>query len=290
MREPTDLLMCVGPDDVHRLFPLALQLAATNLDFDGSVHLVGPDPDRITAIAKTIDCRGRRLFIHADQDVLPPAEASLAGWLRQQLIKLRADEVCQSRHIWCLGSDTLVVRPVQRTSVTRAGEPIIFYNRYRYPNPHLEYERRRVLSVARLLKVEPTTSYLLGDFIMDLTLFDRRHLMALRQYLARLYQNTSFADVLPTSIQTVAERRLFGEWTLYAVFVLDVLRFPAPVRNSGSRFVSQVHSEYDLVDDDAYGAAAIHFVSKAFEVKAIVAQLARRDLLESTDVPLGAFH
>jgi len=275
----TDLLMCVGPADVDRLFGLALKCALQNLEADGSIKIVSPVPRRVTQAITGIDLGGRDLVVLADEEVLPPCEAGLTGWLRQQLIKLRADQICGSEHVWCLSADTLIVKPVRKLDVSEAGTPVIFYNRYPFTNNHLEYERSRVMAVASLLGVEPHSSYLLGDFIVDLALLECEYLTRLRSWIERRFGRRGLSDVIPGAAETLNEKKAFGEWTLYAVFVLDALEANTPVRNSNSRHAAQVHSRHDLADDALFEASIIHFVPKEIPVEEFQAVLAKHNLM-----------
>lgn len=273
--------MCVGRSDLKRLFPLSLRLAAHNLEFGGQIFIVSPQPDEAAAIVREVLPDEKRISVFADNDLLHPNEAALPGWLRQQALKLRADEICRSERILILGADTLVVRPIRMSDLlTPSGQPIIFYNRYPFSNRHLAYERRRVRAMAKLLDVTPCISYLLGDFIFDLALFDGQNLAHLRQHLWRLSGSALLSDVMPLQSSSIDEKSEFGEWTLYAVFVLDVLIDGVVARNAAGKLVSQVHSRNDFVDQAPYDAAAIHFVPKDFTLDEVVAELVRRGLPE----------
>ena len=73
---------------------------------------------------------------------------------------------------------------------------------------------------------------------MDLMIFEANHLRGLRTYLEELYGNRAFSQILPVSCSTLDAKSTFGEWTFYAVYILDVLRKAAgsklrqPVRSS----------------------------------------------------------
>lgn len=66
----------------------------------------------------------------------------------------------------------------------------------------------------------------------------------------------------------------FGEWTLYALYVLDVLEGVAPVRNgSAERWAAQVHSRRDMEKPDRYDCRIVHFAWKEPGAAAIIADL-----------------
>lgn len=83
-----------------------------------------------------------------------------------------------------------------------------------------------------------------------------------------LIGNRAFSHILPVSCSTLDAKPTFGEWAFYAVYILDVLRAKPPVRNSGNRFVAQVHSATEFVAFD-FDATVIHFVDKRFDRKRI---------------------
>jgi Family of unknown function (DUF6492) len=273
-----DVVMCVGSDDIAYLFPHALKLCRRNLPMCDTIHLVSPEPARVTQAIRDAGIDETRLELWHDEAILTPQEAALAGWLRQQIIKLRADSFCRTPEICCIGADTLILRPIGRSDIFYENEPIIYYNRYPYPNPHLEYERRRVASVANLLRAEPQISHLLGDFITDLTVFKAAYLSSLRTYLERKYGPSAFIAVAPHRTESFEDKQSFGEWTMYAVYVLDVLRAEVPVRNSRSRFVYQIHSAHDLADALPADTSIVHIVSKTFALDTIAKELAAHGL------------
>jgi hypothetical protein len=268
-----DLLMCVGPDDIDYLFRHALKLCRQNLEFCKTIHLVSPDPDRVADAVRDVEPTCSNIQFWRDDAVLTDDEATLPGWIRQQLIKLRADRFCSGPHICCLGADTLMLKTVRQFDLFHNNEPVLYYNRYTHPNRHLDYERDRVLSIAGLLGVQPRISHLLGDFIMDFTVFKSSYLAALRGYLESRVGRSPFVHAAPRRAASLEEKQKFGEWTLYAVFVLDVLRAQIPVRNSRGRFLAQVHSWRDLAELPVRDCTIVHVVPKRLEVEAVVARL-----------------
>ena len=266
------LLHCVGPADIDRLFSMSLVSATQNLRDLERVVVVTPDPDPVRARLQAMGPAPVPIDVRADHEVLPASLASLPGWSRQQAIKLSADRICDAPRVLCLGADTVLLRSVGPAELLEGGEPVLYYNRYPYPCGHLDYERRRVRHVARLLGVEPHRSLPLGDFILDLMLFDRRHLVALREHLQQRHGPDPLARLLPASPQTLEDKVRFGEWTLVAVFILDVLQASPPIRNAQSRYLAQVHSQREL-ERFNFDARVVHFVSKQFNLTALRARL-----------------
>jgi hypothetical protein len=207
-----------------------------------------------------------------DEEVLPATLLGLPGWCKQQVIRLHADLICGTPLVACLSADTIIFKPLTSKHLFSESVPILFYNRYLHTARHLIYERQRVENVARILKVRPLRSWPLGDFIMDFMLFDSMRLRELREYLTALYGDEAFLRILPKKCDTIEQKAAFGEWTLYAVFLLDVLKAKIPVRNSMNRFIAQVHSakEFAAFHFDAH---VVHFVDKSFELSRILAAL-----------------
>jgi len=192
-------------------------------------------------------------------------------WCRQQFIRLHADKICATPVVACLSADTITYKPLTQEDLFTGSTPTLFYNRYPNTSKHLDYERERVENIARILQVRPENSWIPGDFIMDLTLFESTRLRQLREYLETLYGENPFHAILPRDCEDIRQKATFGEWTLYAVFLLDVLKIKMPVKNSGNRFIAQVHSakEFAAFHFDAH---VVHFVDKTFDVPQILAR------------------
>lgn len=273
-----DVLMCVGRRDVSRLFCASLISCLRNFEpLRRIVIVTDARPAVLEALraAAISDEDRERISVLSDDAVLPAELNALPGWYRQQLIKLHADCICATSFVACLGADTIVCRKVAADKLMSSAAPILYYNRYPdADSPHLDYERRRVAHVAEMLAVEPRRSLPLSDFIMDLMVFDGLRLTALRERLVALHGQNCFERLVPGKCRTYDERVRFGEWTLYAVFILDVLGLEPEIRNSKNRFVAQVHCQSEL-DSFAFDADVVHFVDKGFDVSHILGRVAR---------------
>lgn len=267
-----DVLMCVGPADIDYLFLHSLASCIRNFAPLGRLVIVTPDRQRLMERLNGAGELRAEIKVLEDDQAICPNILTLPGWCRQQAIKLEADKLCDSQYIGCLGADTLFLKRVDYTHFFVNGRPILYYNRYPDTHHHLQFERRRVSNVAALLDVEPIQSLYFGDFIMDFMIFDRDILQALRSHLQSRYGENALESILPARCCTMNEKVLFGEWSLYAVFVLDVLGSYPPIRNSESRHLAQVHSEKDLRRFE-FNSRIVHFVDKNFDQQYILRKL-----------------
>jgi hypothetical protein len=266
-----DILMCVGPGDVHRLMPYSIESCLNYFELLNDIIIVTPaKAEVLSVIEQRPSLRGRvNITVLEDGEVVPADLQGRPGWCKQQFIRLHADRVCHTPTVACLSADTIICKPIVWEHLFSGSSPILFYNRYPRTSKHLLYERRRVENVARLLQVKPERSWGPGDFIMDFMLFESSRLQQLRQYLFSLYGREAFANILPGACDTLEERVAFGEWTLYAVFTLDVLGAIVELRNSNNRFVAQVHSHSELAEFH-FDAHVVHFVDKSFDISTIL--------------------
>jgi hypothetical protein len=275
-----DVLVCAGAADVHRLMPFALRSCIRHFALLNNLVVVTNAPADVRA---EIDRHGLRvdgvpITVLADQQVLPNKMVDWPGWCRQQVIRLHADQICGTPLVACLSADTVLFRSISRNELFIDDTPILYFNRYPKGRHHLAYERRRVRNIARILKVEPRRSLSLGDFVMDFKLLEAERLRDLREYLASLYGTEPFGVVVPRRCDTLKDKEAFGEWTLYSVFLLDVLQLMVPIRNSRNRFVAQVHSAREFAQFH-FDAHAVHFVDKSLPLSLIEPLLSEHGLM-----------
>jgi hypothetical protein len=266
-----DVLICASRRDAGRLLSTALACLFCNLRIPGTVHLVTPDPNSLRPVLTKLPAAQRsQVRVHADSDVCPEA-ANLDPWFRQQYIKLHADRVATTRYVACLGADTLVLSQIGSDDLFGADDlPVLRYFRYPWPNAHLRFERERVLNVARMLCVKPCRSFLLGDFVCDLFVFDAELLKALR---ARLARGSSLVASLAALGRRHGADNRFGEWTSYAVFCLDHHPGGVHIRLAEPGFFGQVHSPRDLLRPSRYASRIVHFAWEPDNVHTILDDL-----------------
>ncbi len=133
-----------------------------------------------------------------------------------------------------------------------------------------------MLNVARLLGVEPNHSFVPGDFVCDLFLFDVEVLRALRAHLA---ERRTLAEVLRGLGPRQGSDNRFGEWTTYAVFALDVIDAGVRLVPSPPDFFGQIHSRRDLLRKDRFSSRVVHFAAEPGGTESILDDLVREGRL-----------
>jgi hypothetical protein len=167
-----------------------------------------------------------------------------------------------------MGADTLVIEKVGFDDLFEDGRPIIrFFDDSRR---HKLFELDRVKNLSAALRVQPTRSAILADFICDLFPMERGVLASLRVFLASKVDGGLLGWLRSLGPRDGFDNR-FGEWTLYALYVLDILGGPVPVRNgSNERWAVQVHSRRDMERPDRYDSRIVHFAWKVPGASTIV--------------------
>ncbi len=272
-----DVLVCASTADIGGLLRVCLGLILRNFEPLGRIHIVTPRPEAVRRLLDACpDLGAGRIAVRSDGEVCPEA-LDLHPWFRQQCIKLHADRLAQTSAIVCVGADTLILDPITVNDlVDRDGRHLLRYFRYGRPNPHLYFERQRVLNVAHLLRVEPRRSFMPGDFICDLFLFDADVLRALR---TRLAERRALGQVLHGFGPRQGPDNRFGEWTAYAVFCLDVIDADVRLAPSTPDFFGQIHSRWDLMRGDRFSSRVVHFVAEPNGTEAILDDLVRQGRL-----------
>ena len=274
-----DVLMCAGPADVRGLLRVSLRLLLGQCPWVGHVHVITPEPERARSVVKGAYGMAN-VTVHADRDVCGARAVRLPGWFRQQYIKLHADRVCDTNVVVCVGADTLVLDPLDEHELVVRDEPVLRFFRYPEPAPHLNFERFRVRAVAELLRVEPGRSFLPGDFICDVFPFATEHLRALRAHVDAIYGPDGLATLLEgLGVPRPPDGR-FGEWTAYAVFVLDAAGCRPPLQLADPQWARQVHVPADLQRADVLQAHVLHLVHKPAGVTAMLNALSAAGRLD----------
>jgi hypothetical protein len=196
----------------------------------------------------------------------------LPGWYKQQVIKLRAYQFCTSDNLCNLGADTILLQPLAYDDLVHEGLPVLYYTQHRLPDIHFLYERQRVQHVARILQVKPATAMRYVDFINDVFCFNRDLLIKLNKHLEAVYGQDYYHNLLCNLDNSDGDRKKFGEWTLYSVFVLDYLKQAVALRNTRNGFLHQVHSQRSL-NNYKFDTKAVHFVGKDFDLDYIKRQI-----------------
>ena len=271
-----DTFICVHQRDVSYLLEMVLRSYRLNFMPKGRLILITNDLPYLREFIQRIGFENETVLMD-DRDCLSKDEMELPGWFRQQLIKLRAYEFCETPNFCCLGSDTVLLQPINEADLLDNGKPVLYYTRHLLPDPHFRYERARVDYIAKLLKVEPVNAKRYTDFISDLFCFNRGFLVSLHNYLKELYGEMPYVKLLQGIQDKPENRNKFGEWTLYSVYVIDKLKGDVTLRNSGDGFLYQAHGNIYLRLFQ-FNTKVAHFVSKDFDVNYITRQIAKRKL------------
>jgi hypothetical protein len=126
------------------------------------------------------------------------------------------------------------------TELVEDGEAVLRWSRHRVPDQHWWYERARVRAAGEILGVRPRSALRHVDFINDFFPFDRRVLQALEEHMTGRLGAEPWAALLGGRGTSLGEQKQFGEWTLYATYVLDVPRRHPPVREASGGYLAQL--------------------------------------------------
>lgn len=270
-----EAFVCVHHRDIGDLLEWVLRAYEINFQPQGKLTLITNDPAQLKAFVERTGV-ATHATISADEDWLSKAEMELPGWYRQQLIKLRAYEFCESENFCNLGADTVMLQPVTDDDMVDAnGFPVLYYTQHRFPDQHLRFERERVTNVARILQTQPTRAAQYVDFINDLFCFNRTALQGLQGYLEQLYGPNPYQQILQGLGSASVSGNQFGEWTLYSTYLLDVLKEDVTLRNTRPDFLYQVHGKLNMLAY-RYNTKVVHFVGKDFDTEQIRRKLNRR--------------
>lgn len=262
-----DVFICVHRRDVDYLLELVLRSFQVNFVPKGKLYLITNDLPYLRDFVDRLEM-DTPPTLFSDDECLSQKERELPGWYRQQVIKLRAHEFCETAQFCNLGADTLLLQPITEGDLISDGFPIIYYTAHRLPVTHFWFERARVFNVARILNVNPTRAQRYTDFINDLFCFDKACLVSLNEMLCNLYGTDYYYTLLRDLKTTPAEQNRFGEWTLYSVYVLDCLNRSVTLRNTRNGFLYQLHSKRWL-PFYRFNTKVAHLVAKDFDVQYI---------------------
>jgi hypothetical protein len=266
-----DTFLCIHHRDVGYLLETVLRAWEVNFRPRNRLFMITNDPAHLKAF---LDRTGvaQDAIVSADSDWLSQKEMALPGWYRQQLIKLRSYQFCETENFCNLGADTLLLQPIEYSDLVDGDFPVLYYTKHRLPDLHVRYERQRVQHIARMLQVEPVRAMKYVDFINDLFCFNRDALIGLNGYLEKRYGGEPYVHLLQGLDDKTRNR--FGEWTLYSVYLLDVLKRDVTLRNTRPGFLYQAHSPLSLYFY-RFNTKVVHFVSKNFDVDHIRRQIAQ---------------
>lgn len=257
-----DAFMCVHSRDIAYFLEASLRSYQQHFPDKGKLTMITDNP---AALKTFLDEKGLLpgAVVTGDSDWLSARELELPGWFRQQIVKLRAYEFCQTDYFCNLGADTLLLRPIERTDLFDGDKPVLYYSSHRLPDPHYRFEKQRVRNMAAILGVEPTRSIRYVDFINDFFCFKREWLMALNDFILSKYGPEPYSGLLK-GLSSSKDQTRFGEWTLYSVFMLDVIKQTPTMRDARGAYLTQIHSRLGLALSKL-DSKIVHLVQKSFD-------------------------
>lgn len=270
-----DTFMCVHRRDVDYLLGTVLLSYRLNFQPQRKLTIVTNDRPYLQDALERLGLSGQEVQLSSDSDWLSSQELSLPGWYRQQVIKLRAYEFCETENFCNLGADTVLLEPIAGSDLVKDGLPVLYYTRHSPPDLHYLYEWQRVNYVGRILRIKPTVARRYVDFINDLFCFNRQELIDLNRYLQKLYGADCYYQLLKDFGKKPADQKKFGEWTLYSMYLLGHGGRAVELRETAG-FLRQIHS-LRVLKRFKFDAKVVHFVGKNFDVGHINAQLIRRN-------------
>jgi hypothetical protein len=275
MNDTIDVLMCVGKQDVEGLFYESLISCLQNFSLLGAIYIVSPCKERIRQKISPL-LKSYPIHLLEDCEVLDPSLHAEDGWYRQQLIKLSAHKICKTRFVVCMGSDTILLQSIFSEDLfSQSGTPYQYFRYYEGSSNHYEYEKIRLGHIEKILNKPLMKSASHVDFILDFTMWDTKILWQLQTYLDQSYGPDTYKKLSPGRCDSLEKKTLFGEWTLYAAFALDVLQLPLLVKAFDETYFFQVHSKKDLERFD-YRSKIVHFVPKNLTLSQIRSELQKQ--------------
>lgn len=266
-----DTFICVHKRDVDYLFETVLKSYLLNYEPKGKLTIITNDLPYLEEFLASKDLN-EGITLSRDEEWLSRREMNLGGWYRQQLIKLRSFEFCETDNFCNIGADTVLLNKIQTEDLVQNGLPVMYYTRHMPPEQHLIYEVYRVFYAGRTLNVTPKRAWRYIDFINDLFCFNRQELIDLNKYLQKLYGDDYFCKIIEPLGTKDSNKKKFGEWTLYSVFVLDYLKHQRVTRDTTRGFEHQIHSQRKL-RTYKFDTKVAHFVGKDFDLNYIQGQM-----------------
>ena len=130
-----DVLICAAGEDVNYVMDLTIRSILKNFEPLHNIFIVTSNVQAVNELVKRI---GLISIVNVldDSDVLSVREMKLGGWIKQQIIKLKADQICSTENICIIGSDAVLLKKVLYEDLIENNQPIIYFNRNSYPSLH----------------------------------------------------------------------------------------------------------------------------------------------------------
>lgn len=265
-----DTLMCVGSKDIDSLFSYSVISCFKHFSLLGNLYIVTPDKKKVLDILSDLSITSKYVVLD-DKEVLSKKQMEEDGWYRQQMIKLSAYKICNTKFIASLCSDTVLLKNINyKDFFDNNGNVIQYYRNHKKDSPHSKYEKSRAESVAKTLKVnfDLCRSKKFYDLIIDFKMIDSDILRSLNNYLKEIYGSEYFLRISPGICKKLEEKKVIAEWTLYGIYLLDIFNKDLIPKAYEDNFITQIHSPSDLARFN-YDAQIVHFVNKNLNFKNI---------------------
>ena len=279
--EKIPCLICVSETDLNYLFEFSLKTCLKNVDFLSEIFVVTPN----TELAKIVISKNTpppcQMPIHvlSDDTCLSKKENEMCGWSKQQLLKLRCNEITKSENILSVGADTVIIKNLLLQSFYSTKKIIVNFRTHGAEKKHFDFEINRVKNIYTLLGIKPSNApdENFKDYIFDVFLFNTQLLLELKKYLSKKFGTDYFFKLFPFQIKSYADMNQIGEWSLYTIFAIEILKYPF-VFQDGTNFLYQVHTQRELSSYN-FKNDTVHFVRKDFDKNYIFTQLIKHNIL-----------
>lgn len=270
-------LYCVSKTDLKYLFKFSLKNCLKYAKFIDHYIIVTPDTLLAEKIISHLEPQSTKYFQVIDENqYLTSAEKDLPGWCKQQIIKLKADLICKTKHILSIGADTILVTGFSLEEfLNDKDKMVVMYREHEKENNHFLFEVERIKNIRNLLGIKKKILHeRFSDFIFDIFLFDSFILKDLRKYLASLYGENYFAKIFPKKVNDYKDMVVIGEWSLYSIFLIEILKKEYCLKKANAMCL-QIHSikHFDKLNQSNIHSKSIHFVNKNFDVDKLCEKL-----------------
>ena len=257
----------VSDKDASYLFIKSIKSAIRYIKFIDEIKIIAQNRQKISTLLFESCIEFANLSVIDEIEFLSINERNLCGWSKQQILKLKADQYTQNDNILVIGADVIIFKELNYFELISNKHELFFFRKHNKRNNHFDYESNRVKKIREILNIQ---NKLISDidFIFDIFIFKSNILKLLRTYLSEIYGVDYFVHIFPQTVYSIEDKKSIGEWTMYVLFVTEVITLPNKIVN-GNYFLDQVHSinDFNEISTKKNIPKAIHFVSKSFNIE-----------------------
>lgn len=272
-------VICCSENDLQYLFEYSLISCFKKLNFLSEIFVITPNSELAKKIISEIFLP-YKLSIHVFEDdmFLSKKEKMMCGWAKQQILKLRSNEITNAENILSIGADTIIIKELHLHKFYNSDYAIVNYRNHKPDCTHFRFELDRIKNIYSLLGINVNNQKEnLRDYIFDIFLFNKFLLVELKNFLTKKFGGDYFCKIFPSHIGSYDDMKKIGEWSLYTIFAIEILKYPFIFQN-GSEFLCQVHT-HDELRNYNYKNEAVHFVRKDFDKAYIYNELKKNNIL-----------